>query len=306
MEGFVHLRVRPWVRRLLTRLLAIVPALVVILLMGEKSLMNLLVQSQVVLSLQLPFAVVPLLQFTGDRNRMGEFVNRPWVRGLGWAAAAIIIALNAYLVIDQINDWTEEAGDYAIWLQLTVIPIAAFCGLLLLWLIIRPWLIALRQPATITRDAREAALEVVKGLTGPLYRRIGVAVENSPRDAISLRHAVALAREYGAELVLIHVVEGVGGQVYGKEAGDQERQADEAYLDQLAETLRQGGFQARPVLRFGEPAQQISQAAIEEHLDLLVLGSHGHGFLTDRLFGETTGPVQHSVKIPVLSVREPK
>jgi manganese transport protein len=306
MEGFVHLRIRPWVRRMFTRLLAIVPALIAIVLTGQDYLMDLLIQSQVILSLQLPFAVVPLLQLTSDNTRMGEFANPRWVRVLGWTVAAVIIALNTYVVADQIGTWLEAAGDHAFWLWLTVVPVSVGCGVLLVWLIVRPWVIRARLPVAVGVEARATALEVARGLSGPHYQRIGVAVDNSARDAIALRHATALAQAHGAELVLIHVVEGVGGQIHGSAAADQERQSDEAYLEQLAETLRQNGLNARAVLRFGDPAQQISQAVAAESLDLLVLGSHGHGFLTDRLFGETTGAVQHAVKIPVLAVREAK
>jgi manganese transport protein len=306
MEGFVHLRIRPWVRRLLTRLLAIGPALAAIALVGEKSMMDLLVLSQVVLSLQLPFAVVPLVQLTSDRRRMGEFVNPVWVQGLGWVTAAVIILLNGYLVSSQIGEWVSAAGPYAVWLGLTVFPAAFGCELLLFWLIVRPWFVGLRPPSPEVRSAQAAAVEVAAHLTGPLYRRIGAALDHGPRDAITLRHATALARGHNAELVLLHVVEGVGGQVHGQAAADQERLSDQAYLEQLAASLRQSGFRVRPVLRFGNPAQEISQAAADEHLDLLVLGSHGHGFLGDRVFGETTAAVQHAVQIPVLAVREPK
>jgi manganese transport protein len=306
MEGFVHLRIRPWARRMVTRLLAIVPALAAIALVGEQSMMALLVLSQVVLSLQLPFAVVPLVQFTSDRRRMGEFTNPGWVRSLGWVTAAVIILLNGYLVANQVSDWMGAAGPYAVWVGLTAIPVAAGCGSLLLWLIVRPWLIPVRPPAPPIPMAQATAVEVAADLPRPLYRRIGVALDNSPRDAITLRHAAALARGHGAELVLLHVVEGVGGQIHGQAAADQERLTDQAYLEKLSETLRQGGLRVRPVLRFGNPAQEISQAAAEEHLDLLVLGSHGHGFLGDRLFGDTMGTVQHAVHIPVLAVREPK
>jgi manganese transport protein len=98
MEGFLHLRLKPWLRRLITRLIAIVPAAIVIGLMGERQVTSLLVLSQVVLSFQLPFAVVPLVRFTGDRAKMGEFVNRPWTAALAWIAAAAIILLNAALL----------------------------------------------------------------------------------------------------------------------------------------------------------------------------------------------------------------
>ncbi len=98
MEGFLELRVRPWLRRLGTRLLAIIPALVVIALYGERGSGQLLILSQVILSLQLPFAVFPLVRFTSDRRFMGRFVNPAWLSGVAWAMAAVIAALNAWLL----------------------------------------------------------------------------------------------------------------------------------------------------------------------------------------------------------------
>jgi manganese transport protein len=100
MEGFLNIRLKPWLRRLITRLVAIVPALVVSLLTGGRGTADLLVLSQVVLSLQLSFAVVPLVLFTSDAAKMGRFVNRPWLRGLAWTVAGIIMALNGYLLWD--------------------------------------------------------------------------------------------------------------------------------------------------------------------------------------------------------------
>ncbi|MBJ6111054.1 Nramp family divalent metal transporter [Hymenobacter sp. BT523] len=98
MEGFLDLKLRPWVRRLITRLVAVVPALVVAIVYGESGTEKLLVFSQVILSMQLSFAVVPLVLFTSSRAKMGVFVNRPVVRVLAWSVSAIIIALNAYLL----------------------------------------------------------------------------------------------------------------------------------------------------------------------------------------------------------------
>ena len=102
MEGFLNLRLKPWVRRLVTRLIAIVPALIVAILYGEKGTTDLLVLSQVILSLQLSFAVVPLVQFTGDRLKMGRFVNPGWVRYLAWGVAGLIIGLNGYLLLQMV------------------------------------------------------------------------------------------------------------------------------------------------------------------------------------------------------------
>jgi manganese transport protein len=98
MEGFLRLRLKPWMRRLVTRSLAIVPAVLVIGFAGEQAATGLLILSQVVLSFQLPFAVVPLVRFTSEREKMGEFANRRWVAVLAWAMAVVIILLNATLL----------------------------------------------------------------------------------------------------------------------------------------------------------------------------------------------------------------
>jgi len=98
MEGFVNIRLRPWLRRLVTRLLALIPAIITVSLYGEKGTGSLLVLSQVILSLQLSFAVFPLVVFTGDRHRMGAFVAPLWMRSLAWGVAVIIATLNVWLL----------------------------------------------------------------------------------------------------------------------------------------------------------------------------------------------------------------
>jgi len=105
MEGFLQLRIPSWLRRIVTRLLAIVPAVIVIVFFGERSTGNLLVLSQVILSLQLSFAVVPLVMFTSDRRLMGEFVNPKWLKVLAWSVALIIISLNLWLLFQTFSEW---------------------------------------------------------------------------------------------------------------------------------------------------------------------------------------------------------
>ena len=99
MEGFINLRLRPWLRRLVTRLIAIVPAVIVTAIYGEAGTGSLLIASQVVLSLQLPFAVFPLVAFTSSRAKMGAFVNPPWIIALAWTVAIVIAALNVWLLV---------------------------------------------------------------------------------------------------------------------------------------------------------------------------------------------------------------
>ena len=100
MEGFINLRLRPWLRRLITRALAILPAVIVIGVFGESKTTQLLVASQVVLSMQLGFAVWPLIRFTNEKTKMGEFANRFWLKIIGWTTAAVIILLNLKLLFD--------------------------------------------------------------------------------------------------------------------------------------------------------------------------------------------------------------
>src|SRR4051794_7261442 len=105
MEGYLHLRIAPWLRRLTTRLIALTPAVVVIYLTGEGATQHLLILSQVILSLQLSFAVIPLIHFTSNARNMGVFVTPRWAQGLAWLTAAIIVALNAKLVLGQVDTW---------------------------------------------------------------------------------------------------------------------------------------------------------------------------------------------------------
>ncbi|MDQ6926724.1 MAG: Nramp family divalent metal transporter [Candidatus Eremiobacteraeota bacterium] len=105
MEGFLDVRLRPWVRRLITRAIAIVPAAIVSIVAGERGTAQLLVLSQVILSLQLSFAVIPLVHFTNDRVKMGQFANAPWLKVTAWTTAAVIVALNSWLLVQTARGW---------------------------------------------------------------------------------------------------------------------------------------------------------------------------------------------------------
>ena len=107
MEGFLNIRLRPWMRRVITRLIAIVPAVVVAIMYGAKGVGQLLILSQVVLSLQLSFAVIPLVWFTSDRRKMGRFVNARWLKILSWAVTPIIVTLNIYLLFQTVSGWLK-------------------------------------------------------------------------------------------------------------------------------------------------------------------------------------------------------
>jgi manganese transport protein len=300
MEGFLHIRLRPWVRRLLTRSIAIIPAAITIALMGEHGTYDLLILSQVILSLQLPFAIVPLVHFTSDRGRMGQFSNRVWVQALAWLAAGTIIALNVRLVAQQMAHWAIAAGQWGWLVGLLLGLVAGGLGMLLLWLIFHPWVRRLRglMPA--------AALTGLGDLPEPRYQRIGVALENLPTDSLILQHAIPLARANQGTLVLIHVVEGVSSQVFGAQAADLEAREDRAYLERVAHELAAIGIKAEVDLRFGSPPAELIAAVPSKQLDLMVLGGHRHKGLADLIFGKTIDPVRHEVPIPIMTVAKPE
>ena len=304
MEGFLRFRMRPWLRRLITRLMAIVPAVLVIWFMGKDGVYRLLILSQVVLSLQLPFAVVPLVRFTNSKRKMGPFVNPVWVKTLAWLVAAVIMVLNGKLVYEQIQDWMEAAGEQGWLIGVGTGPIAAGLCLLLLWTIFRPER-AVREAPSVSADQVAAAAATQR----KRFRRIGVALDASPTDSFMLAEALTLAKSHRADLVLIHVVEGVGGQWYGPQTGDTESRGDEAYLAQLVERLRgqlseQEVPKVEAVLGYGDVPRQIVQLSREHQVDLLVMGGHGHHGLGDLLYGTTISSVRHGLKVPVLAVRE--
>ncbi len=108
MEGFLHIRLRPWMRRLLTRLVAIVPAVIVASIYGEKGVGQLLILSQVILSMQLSFAVIPLVLFTSEKKKMGKFTNAIWLQILSWFITTIIVGLNCYLLFQIFKGWVVK------------------------------------------------------------------------------------------------------------------------------------------------------------------------------------------------------
>src|SRR5262245_34845430 len=164
MEGFLRIRIQPWLRRLISRGLAIVPAVAFIIFRGADAVDDLLVLSQVVLSLQLSFAVLPLIAFTSDREKMGEFVNPPWVIALSLVTAAIILGLNGNLVAQQMGSWMGAAGPARTWIALAVTPLLAALGAMLLYVVTEPllrrWLPGRWRgapaPALVTAGSRRA------------------------------------------------------------------------------------------------------------------------------------------------------
>jgi len=303
MEGFLRIRMRPWLRRLVTRMVAVIPAAITIYLAGDQGTFRLLILSQVILSMQLPFAIIPLIHFTSDRKRMGAFVNRPWASALAWVVAAIVVALNVRLVGLTVAQWLAAAGPNRWLLAWLLYSVGGVLGTMLLWVVFDPWLPEwLRRlgRAPVAMPAAEAELTI------PSYQRILVPVDHTGGDRYAVAHAAALARSYGAKLHLVHVEEDVTSQIYGEESLTAEVEAGRDYLEELLVTLRDQGVEAEvSVSHSPHPKAEIVRFARKIQPDLVVMGSHGHKGLEDLFYGGTIDGVRHALDIPVLIVRPP-
>ncbi len=302
MEGFLNFRMRPWLRRLTTRSLAILPAALTIWIAGEQGTFQLLILSQVILSMQLPFAIVPLIRFTGQRRRMGSFVNAPWIRVASWAVAAVIIALNVRLVWLTLGEWLEAAAARRGLILLVSLPVLCGIALLLLWIVLEPWLprwFRRRAAAPAALPAGAAA-----DLAVPLYRTVLVPLDHTARDRGAIAHAATIARLHRARLVLLHVEEDVTSQVYGDLASTAEVQAGEKYLDDIVASLKAQGLDVGVTVRHSrDPKSEIVAVARELKPDLVIMGAHGHKGIQDLIFGQTINAVRHDLDVPLLIVR---
>jgi manganese transport protein len=300
MEGFLNFRMRPWLRRLLTRLVAITPAVAVIVTVGESGMYRLLILSQVILSLQLPFAIVPLIHFTSDPVRMGKLANGRTLKALAWVAAAIIIGLNVTLVSGVLREWMQ-ASPYP-WLVLTMmVPVLGGLVGLLGWVALAPVLAFGKRK----RVATELPMSVDTELLQPSYSSILVPLDHSALDVPTVSHAAGLAKANGAKVYLLHVEEDVTSQVYGPLASTSEVEAGSRYLGDMVRGLQKQGIEAEAIVRYStKPRSEIVKAAHELRPDLVVMGAHGHKGLKDMVFGTTINAVRHRLNVPILVVRE--
>jgi manganese transport protein len=312
MEGFLRIRIRPWLRRLISRSLAIVPAALFIAMRGADAVDDLLVFSQVVLSMQLAFAVIPLITFTSDREKMGAFANPPWVIALAVLTATIIVGLNANLVAQQVAGWFASAGPEAWWLRLIVLPVVAALGALILYITLTP-ILRRFAPALVRRTAEApsppaaapaplAAAQVRAVPAGEPWRTVAVALELGPADAAVLEHVRAAELTTRTRLLLLHVVESAAGRYLGPETSDQESREDRAALEAIADGLRGTGVEVGVQLGFGRPTQELARLVTAAGADLLITGSHGHRIIGDLIHGATVSGLHHLVRCQVLTV----
>ncbi len=305
MEGFLHLRMRPWLRRLVTRAAAIIPAAFTIYYMGAEGTYKLLILSQVILSLQLPFAVIPLIHFTSDRRKMGTFANARWLSLLGWLAAGVIVGLNVKLVLDTVRGWLAAAGESRLLVGILVVPVLVVLGAMLLYVTVEPFLA--RWIRRLGRRPAEVPEQIGVESASLAYRTILVPLDHTGIDGPTVAHAASIARAHNAKLYLLHVEEDVTSQVFGSLASTAEVQAGVRYLEAIAEALRAQSIAVEAVVRYSNrPRQEIVRFARELDPDLVVMGAHGHKGLQDLVFGTTIEGVRHELDAPIMIVRAPR
>jgi manganese transport protein len=296
MEGHIQLRIQPWLRRLITRMLAIIPALLTVLIMGEGSTGKLLILSQFILSLQLPFAIIPLIYFAGNKKMMGDFVAKKIYKILAWIATILITGLNFYFVFIQTDEWVHDDGISFI-VKFIIAMVCIIVLAVLLFIIIYPILKKSKKQKKFTLHQQHTLN--LKHVKAP--RHIFIALDFSSADSKALNYALTIG---GTEVdyKLLHIVETPGAIIYGEETEDYETRKDIEIIEKHVTQLKEQGIKAGYLIGYGNPKKVIPQLVNEHKADMLVMGTHGHSGFKDILFGTTVEDVRHSISVPLVIV----
>jgi manganese transport protein len=296
MEGYLRLRINPLMRRLLTRLLAIIPAILVIAIAGENEVDSLLVLSQVILSMQLGFAIIPLIHFVSDKKTMGDFVIRPSVQVLAWIVTGTLVYLNVRMLMAEAWKVFESPGNAA-WKIIIPVMGAGFLALLV-YISFFPFFSKQKKKKSIQMHGDTEGLAP---LDVPEFKKIAVALDFGAKDAIVLSHAIGQGKP-GCEYVLIHIVESASARLLGKESDDFETRSDSDRMNAYVQQLKERGIKASGHIGFRDRAREIVRIVKENRADMLVIGGHRHTGVKDWIYGETINTVRHELTVPVLVV----
>lgn len=295
MEGYLQLRINPWARRLLTRLLAIIPALIVILIYGENKVDALLVLSQVVLSLQLGFAIIPLIHFVSDKQKMGDFAINNLTKTAAWIIAAALVVLNFKMLLNETGDIYKAD---ALLPKILVAAGGLFFVSLLVYIIIHPIITQRKKEQPIAIHSGNHTLQEIQQ---PVFNHVAVALDFSENDEKLISFALGQGNPV-SRYYLIHVVESASASLLGKDSNDYETQKDTERLNTYVKQLKEKGYDAECRLGFNRRSTEIVRIVKEIKADMLILGAHRHTGLKDILYGETVNSVRHELPIPVLIV----
>lgn len=298
MEGYLRLRINPLLRRLITRLLAIVPAVIVILVYGDEKLDDLLVFSQVILSLQLGFAIIPLIHFVSDKATMGSFAIKWWLKILSWVVAIILVFLNVKLVAEASINSFEQHGN----LLLKIVIIIA-------WLLFA-WLFIMMTVLPIIRNKKQKASinihnddKLLKNLSVIQPDVIAVSLDFTNKDERVIAYALSQGKK-DTLYILMHIVETVSAKYLGSTADDYETRVDHQRLKKYAQQLQGMGYKMQTEIGYKNRIDEIVRIVKQTQANMLVMGAHRHSGIKDLLYGETVNQVRHRLTIPVLIVNE--
>lgn len=300
MEGYLRIRLNPIIRRLITRLIAIIPAVIVISIYGEDNIDSLLIFSQVILSLQLGFAIIPLIHFVSDKKTMGDFAIKPFVKIAAWLITTILVYLNLRMVLEEAISFFNDS-ESLIWKMVIILASILFITLLIISFVY-PLMKRKKQAVPILLHPESTDLGILKA---PVFKKIAIALEFGDNDQKLLSHALGQSH-VGAEFLLIHIVESATAKIYGSNTADLETLKDQEKLDAYVNQLKQQGYLAKGILGFNFRSKEIIRIVTEENADMLVIGAHGHTGIKDWIHGETIDTVRHELKIPVLIVQVSK
>jgi manganese transport protein len=266
--------------------------------MGEGRVDALLIFSQVILSLQLGFAVIPLIHFVSDKITMGEFAIGWKVKGLSWIVATILVYLNSHLVLDFATTFIENSN--SLLLKVFLIAVIVFFAVLIVFITLYP--LFRKRDETKDADFHGALIELDLSHDLPV-NKIAIAVDFSLSDAKLIKTAVQHAHQ-ATEFIFIHIVESATAKYLADASDDEETRKDQIRLEKYAHALQAKGYQVNTSLGYGNRVNEIVRIVHSYNAQLLVMGAHKHQGWKDYIFGETIESVRHKVDIPVLIVNQ--
>lgn len=301
MEGYLNIRIQPWLRRFITRAIAIIPAFFTVFIMGDKATGDLLVLSQVILSMQLVFAMIPLVYFVADKKLMGVHKAKTGILIIAWICILVILSLNVKWLWDIFHDYFSQPhnaiGEISIVIGISIV------ALLTLYVLLTPLISRRKRYRRYIEVPHLSALSLELGNKPKEYKKIAITVDFSPSDVSAISKAVVEGGK-NANYILIHIVETAGARFMEEEIRDFETSSDKKNLDSYVDRLAKEGYKAEPVIGYGSPKISIANIVNSADADLLVMGVHGHKTLKDIILGTTIDKLRHRVQIPMLIVRK--
>lgn len=299
MEGYLGWRINPLLRRFIARILAVVPAFVVVHWFGDKYVDKLLILSQVILSLQLGFALIPLVYFVSDKTKMRQFVLPLYQKIIALIIIAALLYLNVSMAIAELKSY-----EYNFWGITLLLLGIGFLVFILIYLLIYPFL----NTTKINKSqvaVHSICINDIPKFSLPIkirhYVQIAVCLDFSDKDLRVLEEAIRLAGP-DTKFTLVHIVESATAKIFGKDSADYETREDHLILTTYANRLRELGYEVKEILGFEKRVVEIPRIVEQVKADLLVIGAHKHARRDKIIFGNTINSIRNTLNVPIFIV----